>query len=181
MHGNSIPADRGVKKDSVSNISFKLNNVKDGVNKVISKFPCNHCVKTFTENQELNNHMKSVHKDHFINILEKRLEMVDKENKQYVSHTQSLIKDLEKLKIENKELLTLTKGGNTIIVKSPGDKYDQEDVVELDSEQAIVDGKSSGFRRDGPQAPSTQRLKCIDCGYSFNDKGSDRYSCFIQY
>ena len=71
MQGKRILADRGVKKDSVSNISFKLNNVKDGVNKVISKFLCNHCEKTFTENQELHNHMKSVHKDHFINILEK--------------------------------------------------------------------------------------------------------------
>ena len=92
------------------------------------------------------------------------------EKKQYMDQIQTLVKDLEKAKIEIKELLTVKGGKNIKITKSPGDKYDNKDVVELDSEQEILKGKTLGFRRDGPQVQSTEIFKCPECGVSLKDK-----------
>ena len=95
---------------------------------------------------------------------------MEQEKKQYVEQIQKLVRDIETAKILNKEHLAQKQDGNIQIVKSPGDKYDQEDVVELDSEKVILNGKSSGFRRDGPQAQPNQIVKCSKCGCTFKEK-----------
>ena len=148
-----------------------------GARKVHTKFTSTQCEDTFVDSQELNMHLKNTHKDKCISILvdklnnkEKTLELIEKEKKQYMEQIQKLVKDLEKVKIENKELLTLKRGKNTKVVKSPGDKYDIEDVVELDSELEILKEKTSGFRRDGPQVQSIEIFKCKECGFNVKDK-----------
>ena len=62
-----------------------------------------------------------------------------------------MTEELEKVKIENKELQSLKKVRKTNMKKTPGDLYDFEDVEEFDSETELLKGKQSGFKRTGPQ------------------------------
>ena len=145
--------------------------------KVKEQIKCANCDCVYKDNNDLNIHIKSNHKDYFINLLEKRLnvsektlELVEIEKKQYADQVQKLVKDIEKLMVEHKELSVLKTVKKTQIMKSPGDKYDQEDVIKLDSEKEILNGKRSGFRRDGPQVQSTPINICPECQKILRDK-----------
>ena len=81
-----------------------------------------------------------------------------------------LVKTLEKVKIENKELRTIQNVPNSISKNSHEDDYDEEDKSELDSERALLKGKESGFRRDGPQAQSVKLFPCSECGQKLKDQ-----------
>ena len=85
---------------------------------------------------------------------------------------QKLVKDLEKVKIENKELQSLKKVRKTNMKKTPGDFYDFEDVEEFDSETELLKGKQSGFKRTGPQVQASEVFKCSECNYQLPNKKS---------
>ena len=58
------------------------------------------------------------------------------------------------------------------VKKTPGDKYDNQDEVEFDSEKEIFRGKQNGFRRNSPQVNSTPVIICKECDFSLKDKRS---------
>ena len=107
--------------------------------------------------------MKGEHKDEYISFIETKLqesekynEAVIKEKKEHNMEIHRLVENLEKMKIENKELKTVTKGINVTAKKTQGDVNDKEDNDDLDSEKEIVWGKNNGFRRNSPQSNSSQ-------------------------
>ena len=143
----------------------------------LKTFDCQNCKKVFKENAELISHNKSEHKDEYIQVMEKRMQeavqsrdSAIKERQESNDKIQKLVEEMERIKIENKELKVQRRGNKTNIQKSPGDKYDVDDEVELDSEREILKGKQSGFRRNGPQLQPTQIFKCPKCDNSLKDK-----------
>ena len=145
--------------------------------KVTEKFLCKKCVNTFKNNHELNKHLKNNHKDDYITMLEHKLnetkkyrDVVINEKKVSDDEIHRLTEDLEKLKIENKELKTLSKANKSTVKKSPGDIYDRQDEEEFDSEQQIFQGKHKGFRRTGPQVQPIQIFDCTECEHSTSNK-----------
>ena len=123
---------------------------------------CKKCETTFKNNNEVNNHMKNVHKDEYIKVLETKLKESEKE-KEVAKHAKKdseeevhrLTENLEKVKIENKELRTLKNKNTFTVKKTPGDMYDRQDEEEFDSEKEVLHGKHKGFRRNGPQVQPT--------------------------
>ena len=140
--------------------------VKDGLETAkspIKNSPCAHCGKMFANKTEINSHCKTEHKDEYISMLEKKL----KESEENVVN---LIQDIEKVKIENKELRTIKKGNSSVSRTYLGDSYDEKDETELDSEKELIKGKHSGFRRDGPQVQSVQLYQCQICQFKLKDQ-----------
>ena len=140
---------------------------------------CKHCGKGFKDSSELIAHTKCEHKDEYIHLLEKKVQEADKskdsaikERKECEDQIQKLVEEMETIKIENKELKTQRRSNKVAMKKTPGDKYDIEDEVELDSEREIFNSKHTGFRRNGPQVQPTQIFKCPKCAYSLKDNTS---------
>ena len=73
----------------------------------------------------------------------KSKESVIFEKKQFEDQIQKLVEDLERVKIINKELKSIKDVDHASIKTTPGDNYDHEDEVELDSERTILKGKHS--------------------------------------
>ena len=67
--------------------------------------PCAYCVKKFTSNNDSYDHIKIEHKEQCITILENKL-------KESEAQVFKLVEDIEKVKIENKELKTIKKSRN---------------------------------------------------------------------
>ena len=130
---------------------------------LVKNYPCAHCGNKFEDKTKYYHHCKTDHEDEYITVLEKQL----KESEENV-HT--LVKDLEKVKIENKELKTIRKVPNLTSKVFVEDNYDEEDESELDSERALLHGKESGFRRGSPQVQSVQLFPCKECGHKLKDQ-----------
>ena len=131
--------------------------------KLKQDFPCTHCGTKFTDKKDRHAHIKNIHKDEFISMLENQL----KESEDLVH---KLVEDIEKVKTENKELKTIKKIQKTTAKSSQGDIYDKEDESELESEKELLKGKQRGFRREGPQVQSVQIFSCDVCGVQLKDK-----------
>ena len=145
-------------------LNTTLNTTKSTTNNPANNnFPCAHCRKKFLDKTESNEHIKREHKDEYILMLENKLK--ESEDQVY-----QLVEDIEKVRIENKELKTIKNIDRSAKKQSPGDIYDNEDVIELDSEKELLKGKQSGLRREGPQVQSVQTFPCTVCGFKLNDQ-----------
>ena len=132
-------------------------------------FPCAYCEQNFLDNNECQGHFKIEHKDEYISILENKL----KESEAQLS---KLVRDSEKLKVENKEFKTIRTLSGPTAKNSPGDTYDKEDEIELDSEKELLAGKHKGFRRVGPQVQPEKLVTCLVCGFKLKDQANlDRH------
>ena len=67
--------------------------------------PCAYCGEKFINNNDSYEHIKIEHKEQFITILENKL-------KESEAQVFKLVEDIEKVKIENKELKTIKKSRN---------------------------------------------------------------------
>ena len=121
--------------------------------------------------------MKIEHTTCYIDLLERELqdsksqrELAIKEKKECENQIHKLVADLEKIKIENKELNTVRNGNKTSLKKTPGDKYDVEDESEFDSERDILKTKTMGFRRNNPQVQSSAVFKCQECEHNASNE-----------
>ena len=72
---------------------------------LVKKYPCAHCGNKFEDKTKYYHHCKTDHEDEYITVLEKKM----KESKENVH---ILVKDLEEVKIKNKELKTIRKVPN---------------------------------------------------------------------
>ena len=142
-------------------------------------FFCKKCQNYFNNNTSFMNHLKGEHKDEYIILLETKIKEHDKykeevniEKKESNMQIHKLVGDLEKIKIENKELKSVKQINRVTVIKTPGDNYDQQDEVEFDSETVILRGKQNGFRRNSPQANSTPMFTCSECDYTLQNKRS---------
>ena len=166
---SNVEATSGAKNGTGGGGSLKKN----------EELSCKICEDNFKNNPDFMNHLKNTHKDEYITHLETKLkeaalytETVNKEKKESNIEIYRLVEDLEKMKIENKELKYINKGRNLTVKKTSSDSYDKQDEEELDSERDIIRGKQNGFRRNNPQNNSTQVFSCNECEYLPKDKKS---------
>ena len=130
-----------------------------------TNFPCAYCDKKFSVDNTCYEHIKSEHKEKYICLLENKL-------KESESQVCKLSEEVEKIKIENKELKTIRKSRNPATKEFLGDNYDEEDEIELDSERELLQSKQRGFRRAGPQVQSHPVFSCHVCGFQFTDQSN---------
>ena len=154
---------RKSKQEAQANEERKKRQNKKIASKANGKYKCDQCKELFLNNDEVNDHMKNYHKDKYISILEIKL----KESEQQVH---KLVEDSEKLKIENKELISIKQINKKSTKRNTGDNYDHEDEIELDSERELLKGKQNGFKRVGPQSQSEQFFNCHVCSFQFKNR-----------
>ena len=140
---------------------------------------CVTCGEMFPDEFTTYAHMKSNHINEYMTYLDTELkdnkqfqEEIIREKEEYEKQVHQLTEQLEKVKVENKELNNLKKVHKINVKKTPGDSYDLEDEEELDSEREILKGKQNGYRRSGPQVQASQIFKCTQYQYQLKDKNS---------
>ena len=83
-------------------------------------FPCVYCDQKFADNKDCQEHIKCEHKEEYIYILETKLKASE-------AQVCKLVENIEKVKIENKELKTINKAKSSAPKESLMDEYDAED------------------------------------------------------